>query len=146
MAFILDPALERDTVPVATLQLSSVRLHRDANYPWLILVPMRAGLVELTDLDDTSLAALMSEIRQCSTILQGLFQPDKLNVAALGNQVRQLHVHVIARKIGDRAWPKPIWGAVAATPYNDVFLKLLTAQIAAALMSPKINEAFTTTL
>ncbi len=146
MAFILDPALERDTVPVAMLQLSLLRLHRDANYPWLILVPTQAGLVELTDLDDTSLAVLMSEIRRCSTILQSLFQPDKLNVAALGNQVRQLHVHVIARKIGDPAWPNPIWGAVLAKPYDDDFLKSLTAKIADALVSPKINEAFTTTL
>ncbi len=146
MAFILDPALERDTVPIAMLQLSLLRLHRDANYPWLILVPKRQGLVELTDLDDTALGVLTSEIRQCSKVLQALFQPDKLNVAALGNQVRQLHVHVIARKIGDPAWPNPIWGAAAATPYDDDVLKSRKTLIADTLASPKINEAFTTTL
>jgi diadenosine tetraphosphate (Ap4A) HIT family hydrolase len=146
MAFILDPALERDTIPVATLPLSLIRLHRDANYPWLILVPAQDGLVELTDLDDTSLVMLMSEIRQCCTILKNMFQPDKLNVAALGNQVRQLHVHVIARKIGDPAWPNPVWGATAPRAYESSALTALATTIADTLVSLKINEAFTTTL
>lgn len=146
MAFILDPALERDTVAVATLPLSLLRLHRDANYPWLILVPARDSLVELTDLDDPSLATLMSEIRQCCSILKKMFQPDKLNVAALGNQVRQLHIHVIARRIGDPAWPNPVWGAVAPCAYKGDTLTALATTIADTLVSLKINEAFTTTL
>jgi diadenosine tetraphosphate (Ap4A) HIT family hydrolase len=146
MSFILDPALERDTIPVAILSLSLLRLHRDANYPWLILVPAQDGLVELTDLSDAALSTLMSEIRQCSDVLKSMFHPDKLNVAALGNQVRQLHVHLIARKIGDPAWPNPVWGAVAPRAYDGDALAALAATIAGTLMSPKINEAFTTTL
>jgi diadenosine tetraphosphate (Ap4A) HIT family hydrolase len=87
----------------------------------------------LTDLDEPSLNMLMSEVRRCAAALQSISLPDKINIAALGNQVRQLHVHVIARRIGDAAWPKPVWGAVPSIPYDDTTLTELTYRIAVTL-------------
>jgi diadenosine tetraphosphate (Ap4A) HIT family hydrolase len=113
----LHPQLAQDTVPVGDLALSRVLLADDANYPWLILVPRQPGLVELIDLDDDSQTQLLGEIAATARALKAVAECDKLNFAALGNQVPQLHVHVIARRHGDAAWPKPVWGAVPAKAY-----------------------------
>jgi len=115
----LHPQLAADTVPVGDLLLSRVLLANDANYPWLILVPRRPALVELTDLDDAAQRELLGEINTAARALKATTACDKLNIAALGNQVAQLHVHVIARFRSDAAWPKPVWGAappLAHTP------------------------------
>lgn len=117
VGFILDPRLEADTVPVGELELSRVLLMNDARYPWLILVPRRAGLIEVTDLSDAEAAALMREIRQCGHALRQACPHEKLNVGALGNVVRQLHVHVLARTADDEAGAKPVWGVGQARPY-----------------------------
>ena len=90
----------------------------DARFPWLILVPRIAGARELLDLDETDRATLLNEVTAVSRALESLLRPDKLNVAALGNVVPQLHVHVIARFREDPAWPAPVWGRVAARPYS----------------------------
>lgn len=111
-AFVLHPQLERDTTPLGDLPLSRVLIINDANYPWLLLVPRRAGAVEVIDLDEVERAQLMSEIALTSRALKEVTECDKLNVAALGNAVPQLHVHIIARRKTDKAWPKPVWGAV----------------------------------
>lgn len=111
-AFALHPQLERDTTPLGDLPLSRVLIINDANYPWLLLVPRRAGAVEVIDLDEVERAQLMSEIALASRALKDVTECDKLNVAALGNAVPQLHVHIIARRKTDKAWPKPVWGAV----------------------------------
>lgn len=111
-AFALHPQLERDTTPLGDLPLSRVLIINDANYPWLLLVPRRAGAVEVIDLDEVERAQLMSEIALASRALKEVTECDKLNVAALGNAVPQLHVHIIARRKTDKAWPKPVWGAV----------------------------------
>lgn len=111
-AFALHPQLERDTTPLGDLPLSRVLIINDANYPWLLLVPRRAGAVEVIDLDEVERAQLMSEIALTSRALKEVTECDKLNVAALGNAVPQLHVHIIARRKTDKAWPKPVWGAV----------------------------------
>jgi diadenosine tetraphosphate (Ap4A) HIT family hydrolase len=111
-AFVLHPQLERDTTPLGDLPLSRVLIINDANYPWLLLVPRRAGAVELIDLGEVERAQLMSEIALVSSALKEVTECDKLNVAALGNAVPQLHVHIIARRKTDKAWPKPVWGAV----------------------------------
>lgn len=116
-AFTLDPRLAADTRPVAELELSSLRLMNDARWPWLILVPRVAAASELIDLPTGQRALLLEEVSQASRALQSLFAPDKLNVAALGNVVAQLHVHVIARHRGDPAWPSPVWGHGQALPY-----------------------------
>ena len=114
----LDPQLAADTHPVAHLPLSELRLMDDANHPWLIRIPRVAGAVEWIDLDDAAQAGLTREITLASRALQAAFKPHKLNVAALGNVVSQLHVHVIARYRDDIAWPRPVWGTATAKPYT----------------------------
>lgn len=116
--FELHPQLADDTHPVAHLALSDVRLMDDSNHPWLVLVPRVADVTELLDLDPGQQATLMGEITLASRVLQQLFEPHKLNVAALGNVVEQLHVHVIARFREDIAWPRPVWGMATARPYE----------------------------
>lgn len=114
----LHPQLADDTHPVAQFDLSELRLMDDANHPWLILVPRVDGAVELIDLDETQQLTLTREIARTSRALQEAFAPHKLNVAALGNLVPQLHVHVIARYREDIAWPRPVWGMATAQPYS----------------------------
>lgn len=116
--FTLHPRLAADTAPVCELGLSRVLLMDDAAWPWLILVPRRAGLRELIDLPRQARHLLDDEVALASRALAGLYRPDKLNVAALGNVVEQLHVHVIARHVGDPAWPAPVWGRQPPTPYS----------------------------
>lgn len=117
--FALHPQLAADTVEVARWPLSLVLLNDDATYPWLVLVPQLPGLRDLHDLPAERHRELMTEIDRASRALQTLFEADKINVAALGNQVPQLHVHVIARRTDDPAWPKPVWGVVPARAYPD---------------------------
>ncbi|MFL6592630.1 MAG: HIT domain-containing protein [Luteimonas sp.] len=114
----LHPQLAADTHPVATFGLCDLRLMDDANYPWLVLVPRLPGARELLDLDQAQRHGLTDEIDRATRALRDAFQPYKLNVAALGNLVPQLHVHVIARFENDPAWPSPVWGRVAARPYT----------------------------
>jgi len=124
----LDPLIARDTVPVGDMPLCRVLLIKDANYPWLLLVPRRDKAVEMVDLDTIEQAQLMTEIAHASRTLKTLTSCDKINVAALGNVVAQLHVHVIARSRGDAAWPKPVWNAVPPRDYEKAELdKLLVA-------------------
>ena len=107
----LHPQLARDTVAIGDLALSRVLVVNDANWPWLLLVPRRLGACEIIDLDEVERAQLMTELARAGRALKEVTACDKLNVAALGNVVPQLHVHVIARRSGDAGWPKPIWGA-----------------------------------
>jgi diadenosine tetraphosphate (Ap4A) HIT family hydrolase len=123
----LHPQLASDTVAVGDLPLSQVLLANDANYPWLILVPRRPGLVELIDLEQSAAAA---------RALKAITACEKLNIAALGNQVAQLHVHVIGRRHSDAAWPKPVWGAAAPAVYDPLaragFIDALRARLGIA--------------
>jgi diadenosine tetraphosphate (Ap4A) HIT family hydrolase len=119
----LHPQLDTDTVAIGDLQLSRLLLSKDANYPWLILVPRQPDAVEIIDLDPDARARLMTEIGQVSEALKDTTGCDKLNVAALGNQVLQLHIHVIARRKSDAAWPRPVWGAVSALEYDAAELE-----------------------
>jgi diadenosine tetraphosphate (Ap4A) HIT family hydrolase len=132
-SWTLDPRLEHDTIALGDLPLSRVLLMNDANYPWLILVPRRAHLVELIDLDDAGQATLMVEVARAARALKEVTACDKLNVAALGNTVRQLHVHVIARRTGDAAGPRPVWGTVPARPYAAAERERLAGALRAAL-------------
>jgi len=106
----LHPQLHSDTTAVGDLALSRLVAINAADYPWLILVPRRAGAVEIADLGDEA-AALMSEIVEVSRALKAATGCDKLNVAAIGNLVPQLHVHIVGRRKDDPLWPKPVWGA-----------------------------------
>lgn len=116
--FEIHPQLVTDSHPVCELALSSVRLIDDRRWPWLILVPRRPYTSELVDLSEREQMALLAEINRACRVLQRLFRTDKLNVAALGNVVSQLHVHVIARHRDDDAWPRPVWGVGNALPYT----------------------------
>ena len=118
-AFVLDARLAGDSVPVCDLALSAVRLMKDARFPWLILVPRIAGLAELIDLEPADRQVMTAEIDEVTRALSGHTGAEKMNVAALGNMVRQLHVHVIARFAGDPAWPGPVWGVGTPSAYDD---------------------------
>ncbi|WP_315701903.1 MULTISPECIES: HIT family protein [unclassified Bradyrhizobium] len=114
----LHPQLAKDTINIGDLPLSRVLVIKDANYPWMLLVPRREGAVEIIDLDEVAQAQLMTEIARVSRALKEITKCDKLNVAALGNMVPQLHIHVIARRTSDAAWPRPVWGAAPALPHD----------------------------
>jgi diadenosine tetraphosphate (Ap4A) HIT family hydrolase len=109
--FLLDPRLAADSVFVADGPVSQLRLMDDARFHWLVLVPRLAEARELVDLDAGVQARLLEEINQACHLLRACAPCDKLNIGALGNIVRQLHVHVLARVEGDAAWPGPVWGA-----------------------------------
>jgi diadenosine tetraphosphate (Ap4A) HIT family hydrolase len=115
--FRLHERLDADTAAVGRLDLCLVRLMDNRHWPWVILVPARPEMVEIHQLDAAGRALLIEEIARVSAALEGLFRPDKINVGALGNVVSQLHVHVIARRAGDPAWPGPVWGSGHAEPY-----------------------------
>lgn len=132
-AWHLDPRLADDTAPVIDLTLCEVRLMDDANHPWLVLVPKVAGATEIIDLAPEQRTRLSEEIDAAARALKSLFKPHKLNVAALGNLVPQLHVHVIARYTDDIAWPRPVWGAANARPYAPEDLVERVGALRAAL-------------
>jgi diadenosine tetraphosphate (Ap4A) HIT family hydrolase len=117
--FALDPRLAADTRAVISLPLCDVRLMDDARYAWLVLVPRRADVAEVTDLDADDQARLWREVASAASALRAAVPCDKLNIGALGNIVRQLHVHVVARRVGDAAWPGPVWGHGEAVAYTD---------------------------
>jgi diadenosine tetraphosphate (Ap4A) HIT family hydrolase len=130
--FELDPRLAADTVELARWKLCRVLLMNDANYPWLILVPERAGLRDFDEVTGADRATLMDEIARACRALRTMAQPHKLNVASLGNSVSQLHVHVIARQTTDPAWPNPVWGVVPAKPYAAEALAAFRQRFAAS--------------
>ncbi len=101
----------------------------DANYPWFILLPNRAGITEIHHLSEADQHQLMTESMFFSQCLEQVFQADKLNIAALGNVVPQLHVHHIARFTTDACWPAPVWGALSAIPYNEEQLNIIKKQL-----------------
>jgi diadenosine tetraphosphate (Ap4A) HIT family hydrolase len=130
----LHPQLHADTVRVCDLALSRLLAMNDANFPWLILVPRRAGVSEIIDLGDEQ-AALMNELALVSRALKDETRCDKLNVAAIGNVVPQLHIHVVARRKDDAAWPKPVWGAVPRRLYEAAAMERFVTAIRGRVIS-----------
>lgn len=118
--FSLDQRLAADSLPLCQSQISALRVIRDARFAWLVLVPMRDGLADLVDLSPDDETAVMADVRAASLALRKATGCDKLNVASLGNMVRQLHVHIIARFEGDAAWPGPVWGVGETEPFDRV--------------------------
>lgn len=116
--FTLDSRLSADTVLIAELELCSLRLMNDARWPWLVLVPRLAGAVELHDLTPDQQALLLRETMMAGKALKAVTACEKVNTGALGNIVRQLHVHVVARNPGDPAWPGPVWGQGPRIAYD----------------------------
>jgi diadenosine tetraphosphate (Ap4A) HIT family hydrolase len=134
-AWSLHPQLEHDTAFVGDLPLSRLLLANDANYPWLLLVPRRVVASEIIDLAAPDRAQLMEEVARVAQALKALTACHKLNVAAIGNMVPQLHVHIVARRRDDPAWPKPVWGAVPPRDYDPAarerFIAALRGEIGA---------------
>ena len=131
--FDLHPQLLADTHFLCDLGLARVLLMDDARYAWLILVPRRAGMRDWIDLPRAEQHRLLDEVESCSHALRAVAHPDKLNVAALGNMVPQLHVHVVARHVDDAAWPRPIWGIGERVPYAADPLVARKAELLALL-------------
>ena len=127
--FLLAPRLEADSQFLIDWPLSQVRLMDDTRFPWLILVPRRPGLEEWTELKVEESAQLAEEIGRAGQALARIFSPTKLNIGALGNIVRQMHVHVIARFETDAAWPGPVWGQGARIPYDNAQRDRLRADL-----------------
>ena len=131
--FELDLRLVTDTENVGMLELCRVLLMRDARYPWLTLVPAKPNLVEISDLSPKDRTLLMEEITAAGDALADLYRPEKINTGTLGNIVRQLHVHIVARNSGDPAWPGPVWGHSTPAAYNLGQMEVRLREIKAAL-------------
>lgn len=117
--FVLDPRLQQDTLVIGDFALCRLLLSNDANYPWFILVPRRPDISEIFQLAAEEQLQLWQETTRLSQLLNHCFSADKINVAALGNVVSQLHMHVIVRRRSDAAWPAPVWGKHAARAYSQ---------------------------
>ncbi|MEJ1994333.1 MAG: HIT family protein [Limibacillus sp.] len=133
--FILHEKLAADCALVTDWPLSRVLLMNDATYPWLILVPRLPGLRDLDDLTPPSLQEVAREIQSLSKVMKEIFKPTKMNVAALGNMVPQLHIHVIARFEDDPAWPGPVWGVQPPESYEGEALEARVSSLRRALDS-----------
>jgi len=126
-SFNLDAQLNKDCIYISDLNLCRVLLNKDANYLWIILVPQIINISEIFELKQNQQQILWSEVNFVAQILKNNFNADKINIAALGNQVAQLHIHVIGRYKNDIAWPQPIWGKFPTKTYqNDDLAKLIT--------------------
>lgn len=125
----LDPQLQQDCIVLGQFSLCDLLLMNDANYPWFILVPRRADISELYHLTEEEQNQLMRESSSLSSNLADIFNAHKLNVAALGNMVRQLHLHHVVRYPGDPAWPGPVWGKQPAKPYSSEQIAELSERV-----------------
>lgn len=137
--FELHPTLARDGIFIADLPLCRVMLANDSRYPWVILVPRRAQIREIYELEKQDQLQLHSESVNLSRAMAELYQADKMNVAALGNMVPQLHIHHVARYESDAAWPGPIWGALPAIAYGDEQREIRVNQLSELIASLNIN-------
>lgn len=131
---IIDPRLEGDSLEVAHFDLCQVRLHKNAAFPWLILIPNRSNLTEIMDLGPSDQILLMREIDKASRILKSLTSARKINVASLGNVVPQLHIHVVARFTTDPLWPDPIWGRGVDEDYDPQVLQSFLSDLKEAFL------------
>lgn len=132
--FVLHAQLSRDCAVIGDLALSRVLLMNDSRFPWLILVPRREEVSELFELSTADQRVLMEETIETSSALAAHARADKMNVAALGNIVSQLHVHVVARHREDAAWPGPVWGCGTATAYGEEAFVAITASMTELLL------------
>jgi diadenosine tetraphosphate (Ap4A) HIT family hydrolase len=132
--FTLHNQLARDCVPLGDFPLCRALMMNDAQYPWLILVPRRENASELFQLSRVDQQLLLAEANSVAAALAGHFNADKMNIAALGNVVPQLHVHIIARFRDDPAWPRPVWGAEPVQPYTDSALRQRLQELEALLV------------
>ncbi|MGD0959792.1 MAG: HIT domain-containing protein [Methylomonas sp.] len=137
--FQLHPRLQQDTLVVGQFTLSGLFMMNDCNYPWFILVPMRAGITEIYQLSQADRQTLWAESCLLAEKLQLIYQPDKLNIASIGNIVSQLHLHHVARFRRDLAWPAPVWGKFPAQPYPEERADAEIAKMRAALSAALVD-------
>jgi diadenosine tetraphosphate (Ap4A) HIT family hydrolase len=138
LGFILDPAFHASSTLVGRLRLSEVRLQDDARWPWLVLIPRRPSLREIEDLEPALRGLLIEESVAAGTAVRAVAQVlglsvEKLNLGALGNLTPQLHLHMVGRRVGDPAWPGPVWGLGVAAPYQPAALEAAVAAAQGAL-------------
>ena len=138
--FQLHERLMTDTLLVGEFPLCLLLLSRDANYPWTILVPKRADIKEIYQLNSADRNQLLHESCVLAEAMQGLFSPDKLNIATIGNMVPQLHMHHVARTKTDAAWPGPVWGAVTAIDYSEETLASIQVSLRTRLANELLNK------
>lgn len=138
--FKLDERLSADTVDVMSIGLCEARLMNDMTVPWLVLVPQVDGVKEIYELGAALRSSLMDELTLASRVMVDIYKPDKLNVANLGNIVSQLHIHIVARSVNDRAWPGPVWGAQGAVKYPQKELEDALSALRAAFNSIKQGD------
>lgn len=129
----LHPQLQKDCLLIGRFALCRLLLMRDANYPWFILVPDREGIAEIFELSEEDQGQLLRESSQLAAILSERFHADKLNIAALGNLVPQLHIHHVVRYREDAAWPAPVWGRVPVRPYTPEALSAVLETLRSGL-------------
>lgn len=122
VVFNIDPQLGQTSYPVISLAICDLRLVDDTRWPWTLLIPRIPHMVEMIDISPELRSQVWLEIDHISRVMRDQFSPSKLNVAWLGNQVRQLHIHIIARYQDDEAWPNPVWGVGNAKPYDTAEL------------------------
>ncbi len=137
--FQLHPRLKQDCFAVGQLALSQLLMMNDSQYPWFILVPRRPEITEIYQLAEADRQTLLAESCMLAEKLQGIYQPDKLNIATIGNLVAQLHVHHVARYQADKAWPAPIWGKLPAQPYAQADAERQIERVRAALSASLID-------
>ena len=131
--FKLHPQLEKDTIALGRFELCLLLLMNDRNYPWCVLVPQRDAITEIYQLDRQDQQCLLQESSLLAAALAHGFAADKLNIAALGNVVPQLHIHHIVRYRNDPVWPAPVWGRLPATPYTDDALVMVVETLSPML-------------
>ncbi|AKE52923.1 HIT domain-containing protein [Kangiella geojedonensis] len=142
MAFKLHPVLAADCIQLGQFELCRVLLMNDANYPWLILVPQVDGVREVFELSDSQQLQLMDESHYVLKALNDTFKADKMNQAALGNMVPQLHIHHVVRYKNDAAWPAPVWGKVASVAYGKEDLEEMVAKVNKVLSNHQHYRAY----
>ncbi|WP_370979313.1 HIT domain-containing protein [Agaribacterium sp. ZY112] len=139
--FELHSQLAADTVAIGQFRLSLVLLHKDANFPWVILVPKREAIREIYHLDEADQAQLMRESSHLSEVLTSIYAPDKINVASLGNMVPQLHLHHVARYESDVAWPGAVWGNFMPKKYSEEELEKVVSRLRSSLSGEDFEAA-----
>jgi diadenosine tetraphosphate (Ap4A) HIT family hydrolase len=139
MSFVLHDKLQQDCLLLGTFPLSRVLFMRDSRFPWCILVPARSGIRELHQLEWDDQVQLLRESNRLAGCLTRIYEPDKLNIAAIGNLVPQLHLHHVVRFRQDPAWPAPVWGVGTAAPYTQLELEKHAGRLLACLDEAGIN-------
>jgi len=139
MTFQLHPRLKQDSIAIGKFNLTELRLINDSQYPWFVLVPMRADISEIYQLSDVDQQLLQRESSLLTKILADLYKADKMNIAAIGNIVPQLHIHHIVRYKTDIAWPAPVWGKFDAVPYTEQQIEKIKLEIETVFKTVSTN-------